>query len=252
MNDAQLLRYARHIILPEIDVAGQEALLASKALIVGMGGLGSPVALYLAASGVGQLTLADFDQVDLSNLQRQIVHRTENLGQQKVASAASNLAALNPDIRIRTLDAKLAEDQLRKEAAAADLVLDCTDNFAIRFAINRACLATGTRLVSGAAIRLEGQLMAMDPQDPDSPCYQCLYGDDASAPLNCADTGIAAPVVGVIGALQALEALKLIIGIGEPLVGHLLTFDARSAEFRKLRLPRDPKCPACAPQKGKN
>lgn len=247
MNDAQLLRYARHIILPEIDVAGQEALLASKALIVGMGGLGSPVALYLAASGLGQLTLADFDQVDLSNLQRQIVHRTENLGQQKVASAASNLAALNPDIRIRTLDAKLAEDQLHKEAAAADLVLDCTDNFAIRFAINRACLATGTRLVSGAAIRLEGQLMAMDPQDPASPCYQCLYGDDASAPLNCADTGIAAPVVGVIGALQALEALKLIIGIGEPLVGQLLTYDARSASFRKLRLPRDPNCPACAP-----
>lgn len=248
MKDEQLLRYARHLMLPDIDVAGQEKLLAAKVLIVGMGGLGSPVALYLAASGVGQLVLCDYDEVELSNLQRQIVHRTANLGEAKVASAAGNLTALNPDVSIRTVNSKLTQQQLQKEIAAADIVVDCTDNFDIRFAINRTCLATGTKLVSGAAIRMEGQLMVVDPQNPASPCYQCLYGEDASQPLSCADTGIAAPVVGVIGTLQALETIKLIIGLGETLVGHLLTFDAKFTEFRKLNLARNPNCPACGRQ----
>ena len=247
MNDEQLLRYARHIMLPDIDIEGQEKLLASRVLIVGLGGLGSPVSLYLAASGVGTLVLADFDTVDLSNLQRQVVHRTRSVGKPKVESARELLNEINPDIRIETISERLTLDQLDREVAASDLVIDCTDNFDVRFAINDACLKARTRLVSGAAVRMEGQLMVIDPQDPDSPCYRCLYQDASDEALNCAETGIAAPVVGTIGTLQATEALKLITGAGEPLVGYLLTWDARYMDWRKLKLPKNPDCLSCGP-----
>lgn len=244
MNDDELLRYARHIMLPDIDIDGQEKLLASQVLIIGLGGLGSPVSLYLAASGVS-LTLADFDTVDLSNLQRQVVHRTASLGQPKVDSARRLLEEINPTINIRTIAERLTLEQLAEEAEAADLVVDCTDNFEVRFAINDACLKAGTPLVSGAAVRMEGQLMVVDPSNPASPCYRCLYQDTPDQELNCAETGIAAPVVGTIGTLQAMEAMKVIAGFGEPLVGYLLTYDARYADWRKLKLPRNPACSAC-------
>jgi len=242
MNDEQLLRYARHIMLPEIDVAGQKKLLAARVLVIGLGGLGSPVSLYLAASGIGSLTLADFDTVDLSNLQRQIVHKTSRIGDLKTESARQSLLEINPDIDIRTLGERLTITELESETAMADVVVDCTDNFEIRYAINDACLKSKTRLVSGAAVRLEGQLMVIDPTNPDMPCYRCLYGDAGDVELNCATTGIAAPVVGTIGTLQALETIKLIVGIGEPLAGFLLTWDAKYMDWRKLKLPKNPDC----------
>jgi molybdopterin/thiamine biosynthesis adenylyltransferase len=245
MNDDQLMRYARHIMLPEIDIAGQEKLLAAHVLIVGLGGLGSPVSLYLAASGVGFLTLADFDVVELSNLQRQIVHRNDSLGEPKAESAKRNLLAMNPDINIRAITEKLSLEQLETEVDAADIVVDCTDNFEVRFAINDACLKSGSILVSGAAVRLEGQLMVVNPGDPASPCYRCLYQEASDAQLNCSETGIAAPVVGTIGTLQALETIKMILGLGESLVGYLLTFDAKYMDWRKLKLPRNPSCESC-------
>lgn len=245
MNDDQLLRYARHVMLPDIDVEGQEKLLAAKVLVIGLGGLGSPVALYLAASGVGELILADFDIVDLSNLQRQIVHSTAMIGQPKPDSAKKTLHDINPETRIRTINERLTLDQLEREVRSADLVLDCTDNFEVRFAINDACLRQGTTLVSGAAIRMEGQLMVVDATDSSMPCYRCLYEDAADDQLNCAEAGIAAPVVGTIGTLQALEALKRIVGIGESLAGYVLTFDARYMDWRKLKLPQREDCPSC-------
>ena len=242
MNDDQLMRYARHIMLPDIDIEGQEKLLAAKVLIIGLGGLGSPVSLYLAASGVGSLTLADFDSVDLSNLQRQIVHTTSSIGEPKPESAKKTLHEINPDCDIRTINDRLTIEQLEEETAKADIVVDCTDNFEVRYAINDACLKSKTILVSGAAIRMEGQLMVIDPTDPDKPCYRCLYGDAGETELNCATTGIAAPVVGAIGTLQALETLKLIVGVGESLAGYLLTFDARYHDWRKLKLPKNKDC----------
>ena len=245
MNNEQLLRYARHIMLPDIDIEGQEKLLAAKVLIVGLGGLGSPVSLYLAASGVGSLVLADFDVVDLSNLQRQIVHTTSSIGEPKVESAKRQLHEINPEIFIRTLKDRLSAEQLEEEIALVDVVVDCTDNFEVRFAINDACLKASTFLVSGAAVRMEGQLMVIDPSTRDLPCYRCLYDDAPDAELNCADTGIAAPVVGTIGTLQALETIKLIIGLGESLAGYLLTFDAKFMDWRKLKLPPNPDCKSC-------
>ncbi len=248
MDDTQLLRYARHIMLPEIDIAGQEQLLAARVLVIGLGGLGSPVALYLAAAGVGSLVLADFDTVDLSNLQRQIIHSTPDLGEQKVASARNSLLAINPDVQITSIAARLTPDEIRREVEAADIVVDCTDNFAVRYAINEACWHTGTRLVSGAAIRFEGQLLVIDPGLPDSPCYRCLYQEAPDTELDCATTGIAAPVVGTIGTLQALEVIKLLLGIGESLVGYLLTFDAKYMLWQKLKLPKNPGCQVCGQQ----
>jgi len=245
MNDEQLLRYARHIMLPDIDVEGQEKLLAAKVLVIGLGGLGSPVALYLAASGVGELVLADFDTVDLSNLQRQIVHSNASVGEAKPESAKKTLHAINPDTRIRTINSRLTLEQLEEKVQAADLVMDCTDNFEVRFAINDACLRQKTDLVSGAAVRMEGQLMVVDARNPDKPCYRCLYDEASDQQLNCAETGIAAPVVGTIGTLQALEALKIIVGIGESLAGYILTFDARYMDWRKLKLPQRQDCPSC-------
>ncbi len=245
MDDTQLLRYARHIMLPEIDIQEQERLLAARVLVIGLGGLGSPVALYLAAAGVGKLTLVDFDTVELSNLQRQIIHGTPDLGAQKVASARERLLAINPEVQVTSIAARLMPDELRREVEAADVVLDCTDNFEVRYAINDTCWRTGTRLVSGAAIRFEGQLLVIDPGIPDSPCYRCLYQDAPDTELNCAVTGVLAPVVGTIGTLQALEAIKLLLGIGESLAGYLLTFDAKHMQWQKLKLPKNPSCQVC-------
>lgn len=245
MNDEQLLRYSRQIMLGDFDVAGQEALLRSHAAVFGLGGLGSPAALYLAAAGVGKLTLVDHDQVDLSNLQRQIIHNQAALGTAKVASAATRVQALNPDVNVHTVAAKLTGQALLDVVAAADVVLDGTDNFAARYAINAACVATRTPLVSGAAIRWEGQIAVFDSRREDSPCYQCLYGDAADEALNCAENGVASPVVGIVGSVQALEAMKVLAGVGETLVGQVLYLDAKRMEWRRLRLPRDPRCLSC-------
>jgi len=248
MNDLQLLRYSRQIMLPRMDIAGQQRLMQSHALIIGLGGLGSPVAMYLAAAGVGQLTLVDFDAVDLSNLQRQIVHSHNDIGRAKVDSAADTLHALNPEININTLDKKLTDEALVQAVQQADVVIDACDNFATRFAINRACVDTHTPLVSGAAIRLEGQVSVFPnaaDEDADTPCYRCLYDDIPEAEARCSETGVLAPVVGIIGSIQATEAIKLLSGLGTPLAGRLLTLDASTLEFREIRLRRDPQCPVC-------
>ncbi len=250
MNDAQLLRYSRQIMLPEVDIDGQQRWLDSRVLIVGLGGLGSPASIYLASAGVGHLVLVDDDSVDLTNLQRQIVHNSERVGQPKVESARQTLAALNPEIRIDTLAQRLEGDALREQVAAADLVLDCSDNFATRFALNRACFAAGTPLVSGAAIRFDGQISVFDPRQAESPCYQCLYREGEEEQLSCSESGVFAPLVGIIGAMQAAEALKLLAGIGEPLTGRLLLLDGRRMEWRSLRLRRDRACPVCAGRAG--
>lgn len=246
MNDAQLLRYSRQIMLPEVDVGGQDKLLAARVLVIGLGGLGSPVALYLAAAGVGELVLTDFDEVDLSNLQRQIAHGLDDIGRPKVESARDQILQINPDVRVTTLNQRLEDQALLEQVAAADVVVDCCDNFVTRFAINEACVRQQTPLVSGAAIRLEGQVNVFDSRNPDSPCYRCLFpdgGDDAA--LTCADSGVIAPLVGMIGTTQALETLKVITGFGRSLVGRLLLLDAKNMEWRSLNLGKDPDCPVC-------
>lgn len=246
MDDQQLLRYSRQIMLPEVDIDGQDKLLAARVLVIGLGGLGSPVALYLAAAGVGHLALSDFDAVDLSNLQRQIAHRHTDIGRLKVESARDQVLALNPQTQVTTLHQRLEGDALLEQVGLADVVVDCCDNFVTRFAINHACVQQRKPLVSGAAIRLEGQVSVFDSRDPSSPCYRCLFpdgGDDAA--LTCADSGVLAPLVGMIGTTQALEALKLLTGFGTSLVGRLLLLDARHLEWRSLNLARDPGCPEC-------
>ena len=245
MNDEQLLRYSRQIMLPEFDIAGQEALLNARALVVGLGGLGSPAALYLAAAGIGALTLVDHDTVEVSNLQRQIIHDQQSLGMAKVESAAQRINAVNPDTDVRAVAAKLDDAALREAVGEADVVLDGTDNFAVRYAINAACIAERTPLVSGAAIRMEGQVAVFDPREADSPCYQCLYREAADEALNCAQNGVAAPLVGIVGSVQAMEAMKVVASVGQPLTGHVLYLDAKRMEWRKLRLPKDPDCPVC-------
>ncbi len=246
MKDEELLRYSRQIMLPEIEVEGQERLLNSRVLIVGLGGLGCPVAMYLAAAGVGHLVLADFDQVDLSNLQRQIAHTTDRVGMNKVDSANATIEALNPEVKVTCISASMDSAELRSEIAQADTVVDCTDNFTIRFEINEHCVATKTPLVSGAAIRLEGQLLIYDPRIESAPCYRCLYDTTEEEVLNCAENGVAAPVVGVVGTIQALEAIKLIVGFGESLAGHLLVFDAKYMDWKKLKLKKNSMCPTCS------
>lgn len=247
MNDDQLLRYSRQILLPEFGVEGQQRLLAARVLIVGLGGLGSPVALYLAAAGVGHLVLADFDQVELSNLQRQIVHRTADLGRRKVESARDALSRLNPEVKIGVCDGQIHRGPaLEEQVTLADVVVDASDNFITRFAVNDACVKLGTPLVSGAAIRLEGQVTVFDFTDPGSPCYRCLYPETEEIPESCAQTGVLTPVVGIIGSLQALEVIKLLTGIGTTLAGCLLIWDALSARHKIVRLARDPDCPVCA------
>jgi adenylyltransferase/sulfurtransferase len=245
VNDEQLLRYSRQIMLPQVDVAGQEKILNAQVLVVGLGGLGCPVAMYLAAAGVGHLVLADFDEVDLTNLQRQIAHHQSDIGRPKVESARDKIHQLNPATQVTALHKKLDEAELEQQVAAADIVVDCTDNFSIRHAINRACVTNTTPLVSGAAIRLEGQVAVFDPRREGTPCYRCLYALDNDENLSCSESGVLAPLVGIIGSVQALEALKLLADFGEPLAGKLLLLDATTMEWRSLKLPRDPACPVC-------
>lgn len=249
MKDNQLLRYSRQIMLPEVDLDGQEKLLNSRVLIVGLGGLGSPVAMYLAAAGVGHLVLADFDAVDLSNLQRQIAHTTDRIGVNKAISAAQTLRELNPDIYVSCIETLLDKEALANEVTLADVVVDCTDNFTTRFAINAACVAAQVPLVSGAAIRLEGQVAVFDLREPSNPCYRCLY-EESEENLTCAANGVLAPLVGVIGSIQALEVIKLIAGFGTNSAGRLLLFDARHSQWRELKLPKDPSCPVCSNSSG--
>ena len=248
MQDAELLRYSRQIMLPEVDIAGQEALRNSRVMIVGLGGLGSPAALYLAAAGVGTLLLCDDDEVELSNLQRQIAHNENALGVNKAESAAQTIEALNPYVKTDIQTRRLAADELRLKIEAVDLVLDCTDNFVSRHLINTICWQSRKPLVSGAAIRWEGQVAVFDANQAASPCYSCLYPDQEGADLNCAENGVIAPLVGVIGTCQALEAVKLITGVGASLVGHVLYFDAKYMEWRKLTLNKRLNCPVCSPR----
>ncbi len=247
MNDGQLLRYSRHILLPQIGIEGQEKLLASRALIVGAGGLGSPAALYLASAGVGRLTICDGDSVDLTNLQRQIVHATASIGVNKALSASRTLAGINPEVTVTAINRRLDEDDLMALAAEADVVLDASDNFATRHAVNRVCARLGKPLVSGAAVRFDGQVAVFDFGKPDTPCYHCLFPEHAEQEdERCATLGVFAPLVGIIGSIQAAEALKLLAGIGESLAGRLLLLDGLRMEWRNIRLLKDPACPVCA------
>ncbi|AHK78145.1 molybdopterin-synthase adenylyltransferase [Ectothiorhodospira haloalkaliphila] len=244
MDDQALLRYSRQILLPQVSIEGQERLAAAHVLIIGLGGLGSPVAMYLAAAGVGQLTLVDFDTVDLSNLQRQIIHTSDRIGQPKVHSARQTLEGINPTVRIHCIDQALEGAALEDAVREADLVMDCTDNFATRFTVNRASVATGTPLVSAAVIRMEGQITVFEPGNPDSPCYQCLYGEGEETGETCSETGVLASLPGVMGTLQATEALKWLVGL-PTLRGRLLLLDAMGMEWRSIRVPKDPGCPIC-------
>jgi len=247
INDHQLLRYSRHILLPEIGIEGQEKLMTSHALIIGAGGLGCPVALFLAASGIGTLTLCDNDTVDLTNLQRQILHRTASIGANKVDSARAALAEINPEVRVNSLNERAQSARLHELVAQADIVLDCSDNFATRYALNRACVQLKKPLVSGAAIRFSGQVTVFDLRQESSPCYHCLYPEDSeSEDTRCAEMGVFAPLVGVIGSLQAAEALKLLLGIGTSLCGRLLLMDALHSGLRTIKLARDANCPVCS------
>ncbi|MGJ7473489.1 molybdopterin-synthase adenylyltransferase MoeB [Pseudomonas fulva] len=250
LSDQELLRYSRQVLLSQIDIDGQLRLKHSKALIVGLGGLGSPVALYLAAAGVGELHLADFDTVDLTNLQRQVIHDSASVGMSKVDSALQRLQAINPEIDLVAHRQALDEGSLAAAVAAVDLVLDCSDNFGTREAVNAACVAAAKPLVSGAAIRLEGQLSVFDPRRDYSPCYHCLYGHGSEAELTCSEAGVIGPLVGLVGSLQALEAMKLLAGFGEPLVGRLLLIDALGTRIRELRVKRDPGCAVCGKRDG--
>lgn len=246
MDNEQRERYSRQIKLPQIGESGQARLLGSRALIIGMGGLGSPVAMYLAATGVGHLVISDYDVVDSSNLQRQIIHTESTLDVLKADSARRAIEALNPRTRVDALNYELDSDELREQVSAADVIVDCTDNFPSRFALNRVSLDTGTPLVSGAAIRWEGQIATFQPANPDSPCYQCLYPDTSVEAATCAMEGVIAPLVGVIGSLQALEVINVLLETGQGLCGKLLLFDGIVMEWHAVRLPRNPECPACS------
>lgn len=246
MTDDQLLRYSRHILLPQIGVEGQEAIVNARALVIGAGGLGSPAAYYLASAGVGTLVLADGDTVDLTNLQRQILHRTASVGQPKAESGQATLAEINPECRVVPLLERLSGPRLEEEVAQADVVLDCCDNFATRHAVNRACVKFRKPLVSGAAIRFDGQVAVFDSRQDNAPCYHCLFpeGQDVEE-VRCAVMGVFAPLTGIIGTVQAAEALKLLAGIGQSLAGRLLLLDGLGMEWREIRVPRDPGCEVC-------
>ncbi|MGB4812637.1 MAG: molybdopterin-synthase adenylyltransferase MoeB [Methylophilaceae bacterium] len=246
MNDNQLLRYSRHILLTQIEYEGQEKLTKSHALIIGAGGLGSPAALYLAASGVGTLTICDFDVVDLTNLQRQIIHTTQSVGINKAVSAQQTIYEINPEVTVQTVQQKSTEEALSKLVAAADVVLDCSDNFATRYALNRQCVQHKKPLVSGAALAFEGQVTVYDMRHDNSPCYHCLFPDNGEGTdLRCATNGVFAPLVGMIGTTQAAEALKILMGIGESLQGRLLLLDALAMEWRTIKLKKDTACTVC-------
>ena len=247
MNDDQLLRYSRHILLPEIGIEGQQRLVASRAVVIGAGGLGSPIALYLASAGVGRITLCDGDEVDLTNLQRQIVHRTDSIGTPKTQSARATLASINPEVEVIAVTERVGEERIRTLAADSDVVIDASDNFATRHAINRACVELHKPLVSGAAVRFDGQVAVFDLRREDAPCYACLFpeaGENEDMP--CAVMGVFAPITGIIGTVQAAEALKLLLGIGELLNGRLLLIDALTMDLRTIRLKKDPACPVCS------
>jgi molybdopterin/thiamine biosynthesis adenylyltransferase len=246
MDDRQLLRYSRHILLDEVGIEGQQRVLDAHVLIVGAGGLGSPAALYLAASGVGHITLVDDDEVDLTNLQRQVMHTTARIGRPKVESGREALMQINPEIEVTALRERVQGERLRALVAASDLVLDCSDNFATRQAVNRACVQAGVPLVAGAVIRFDGQVSVFDVRDPASPCYACLFPEDSRfEDVACSTMGVFAPLVGVIGAVQAAEALKLLAGCGRPLTGRLLMLDGRGMEWTEVRVGRHPGCPVC-------
>ena len=245
MNDEQLLRYSRQIMLPEIDAEGQLRLAGATALIIGAGGLGSAASIYLAAGGVGHLILVDYDKVELSNLQRQILHRTADIGRAKVESAGEHLTALSPEVKLTLIDHALDDDELVSRANQATVIVDASDNFRTRFAVNAASVKTKTPLVSGAAIRFEAQTSVFNPQDETSPCYRCLYTEDAATDETCAANGVLAPLLGIIGSVQAVEAMKLIMGLGNTLQGRLLLLDALRMEWHTAALPKDPECPAC-------
>ena len=244
MNDQDLLRYSRQIILPEVGIEGQQALLDSTILLIGVGGLGSPSAMYLAAAGVGHLIIADFDKVELSNLQRQVIHHTDDIGKFKVDSAKAKMLAINPDITITTIK-DLNADNLNSWASKADMVLDGTDNFETRFKINQACVEEQKPLVSAAVIRFEGQLSVFKGYEADQPCYQCLYSTEGNSDENCTDNGILAPVAGMLGTMQALQAIKVVLNLGEQLVGKLMIIDALDLTFRTVKVNKDDFCPIC-------
>lgn len=246
MNDNQLLRYSRHILLPQVGYEGQEKLVNSHALIVGAGGLGSPVALYLAAGGVGILTVCDFDTVDLTNLQRQIAHTTPSVGTNKAISVQQTLFEINPTVVVNAITTKCTEEELLKLVNSADVVIDCSDNFATRYTLNKLCVQLKKPLVSGAAIGFEGQVTVFDMRSDESPCYHCLYPDAGEdGEMRCTENGVFAPLVGMIGTTQAAEAMKLLMGVGDSLQGRLLLLDAQSMEWRSIRLSKDPHCPIC-------
>jgi len=250
MDDRQRLRYSRHLLLNEFGEEAQERLLATHALVVGAGGLGSAALMYLAASGVGRITVCDGDRVELTNLQRQIAHRTASIGEPKASSAAATMRELNPDIRIEALEERAGAERLVGLVRGADIVLDCSDNFATRHALNRACVAERKPLVSGAGIRFDGQVAVFDLRREDAPCYNCLFADDAmELEERCATLGVFAPLVGMIGTFQALEAIKLAAGVGESLAGRLMLFDALASRWHEVRLARDPHCRVCAAQR---
>ena len=252
MDDRQLLRYSRHILLPQIDLAGQERLLAGHVLLIGAGGLGSPAALYLAAAGVGKLTVCDGDVVDLTNLQRQIVHREATVGINKAESARRQLAEINPDCQVLPVQRRVTETELLELAAAANVVVDACDNFPTRHAVNRACVALKKPLVSGAAVRFAGQVAVFDLRQPESPCYQCLFPDtDEVGEDRCATLGVFAPLTGMVGALQAGEAIRLLTGAVSPLAGQLVLFDALAMDWQRVRVPRDPGCAVCGGRLGR-
>ncbi|HEY0064901.1 MAG TPA: molybdopterin-synthase adenylyltransferase MoeB [Telluria sp.] len=247
MNDEQLLRYSRHILLDEIGIEGQEKLLAASVLVIGAGGLGSPAAMYLASAGVGRIVLVDDDDVDLTNLQRQVMHTTSRVGQPKVDSGSAALRQINPEIEVVALRERAQGARLQELVAGATVVLDCSDNFETRHAVNRACVAARVPLVSGAAIRFDGQLAVFDPRAPASPCYNCLFPlDQGYQDAACSTMGVFAPLVGVIGAMQAAEALKLIMQIGQALTGRLLLLDGRAMEWTSIGVARNPVCPVCS------
>ena len=247
MTDEQLLRYSRHILLPEIGVEGQQKLLSASALVIGAGGLGSPAALYLAAAGLGTITLVDGDDVDLTNLQRQILHTAESLGKPKTESGRSALMRINPEVNVVTVQRRLGDEAFDPLVASSSVVLDCSDNFATRHAVNRACVRHRKPLVSGAAVRFDGQVSVFDLRDDASPCYHCLFPENADLEeMRCAVMGVFAPLTGIIGTVQAAEALKLVAGAGETLKGRLIILDALAMQWRVIKLGKDPACPVCA------
>ncbi len=245
LNDEELLRYSRQILMPPFDIAGQAKLKSARVLVVGAGGLGCPVALYLGAAGIGHMTLVDDDQIEIANLQRQIAFEQSDLGESKAEHLADRVRRINPDVSVATLTERLEGDELQRQVNSATLVVDCTDNFNTRFALNRACVAARVPLVSGAAIRGEGQLSVYDVRDDSSPCYHCLYSEQGNEDLTCSEAGVIGPLVGMIGASQAMEAVKVITGVGKPLIGRLLILDVWQMEWREMKLARDPECPVC-------